>query len=384
MTDAAIGAASSASLPESGKRVTWTELFFDLVFAYAITQVSELLSAQHTPSHVGRALIVFIPVYWTWVGATMHGSLHDVDRPKTRIGIFIVALIGLFMALAVPASFGPDGVLFGASYWAARVVLLVLVRAAYRGTRFNSFVVAAVVSGPLLLVGGFVDENVRVVLWGLAACIDVSVPYLARRRLVGIPFEPAHLAERYGLFVIIALGESVVAIGVSAGHQSVTPTLLSAMAVSFTLTVALWWVYFVYAAAAIRYGLQRADVPIEVIRPVLPYGHLGFVAGIIASATAVGAVIAEPSSHLGFEMAALLFGGVALYLATFGYTRWAMFRTVSGPRLIAASVCVMVVPAAVAVPAGAALLILTVIVVSLNLIEAHLVPPGASWLATHE
>lgn len=365
--------------PDLDKRVTWVELFFDLVFVVAVTQVSGLLHADHGWSGVARAVVVFIPIYWAWVGTTMHANLHDVDQPRDRLGVFAVALCGLFMALALPQAYGSRGLLFGAGYWAARLMLFGLVRRSYRGVGFNPFTSGAFVTGPLLLAGGLAHGPARIGLWASAAVVDLVVPYASRRRLTRIPFEPGHLSERYGLFVIIAFGESVVATGVTAGREPLTPDRAAAVAVAFVLVCALWWVYFAFAAGAIRYGLRTADVPIEVIRPVLPYGHLGFVAGIIAIAAAVGEVILHPWTHRHVGTAALLFGGTALYLATFGYTRWKMFHTLSTPRLTAAGVCLALLPPAPQVPALAALTTITVVVIALDAVEARILPRTPLW-----
>ena len=360
-------------MPAQEKRVTWVELFFDLVFVVAITQVSGLLHENHSWSGAGQALIVFIPIYWAWVGMTMHANLHDVDRTRARLAVFAVGLCGLFMAMALPEVYGSRGLLFGASYWAARLVLDMLMRRSYRGVGFNPFTAGAFVTGPLLTLGGLFDGQVRVALWALAAAVDLLVPFLARRGMTRIAYEPSHLPERFGLFLIIALGESVAETGVVAGRLPVTVDRLVAVAVAFALVCALWWVYFVFAAGVIRHAVRTAEVAIEVIRPVLPYGHLAFVGGIIAIAAATGEVITHPLAHLHADAAALLFGGAALYLATFGYTRWRMFRTVSTPRLSAAAACLALLPLAGLVPALAAMAALTAVLVALNVWEARIV-----------
>ena len=361
------------------KRVTWVELFFDLVFVFAVTQVSGVLHADHSPAGIARALIVFVPTYWAWVGTTMHANLHEVDRLLDRLGIFAIGLCGLFMALALPSAYRAHGLLFGASYWAARLVLFPLVQHTYRSVGFNSFTAAAFVSGPLLVLGGLVEGNARAGLWAVAAAIDLLVPYLARARLARVPYEPSHLAERFGLFVIIALGESVVAIGVAATDQTLTGSRLTAVAIGFALNCALWWVYFVFAASVIRYRLVSAEVAIEVIRPVLPYGHLGFIAGIIAIAAGIGAVIVAPTAHLHTDTAGLLFGGAAVYLTTFGYTRWQMFHTLATPRLAAAAASLALLPFARHVPAVACVAALTAVLTGLNLFEARTIPRTRLW-----
>ncbi|WP_322751220.1 MULTISPECIES: low temperature requirement protein A [unclassified Frankia] len=361
-------------MSDQEKRVAWVELFFDLVFVVAVTQVSSLLHTDHSWSGAARALVVFIPIYWAWVGMTMHANLHDVDRTRARLAVFAVGLCGLFMALALPEAYRSRGLLFGVSYWAARLLLYALMRRSYRGVGFNPFTVAAFVTGPLLALGGLTDGRVRVALWALAAGVDLFVPVLARRRMTRIAYEPSHLPERFGLFLIIALGESVAETGVVAGRQPATLARLAAVAAAFALACALWWVYFVFAAGAIRYAVRTAEVAIDVIRPVLPYGHLGFIGGIIAIAAATGEVIMNPLAHPHTDTAALLFGGAALYLATFGYTRWRMFRTVSTARLSAAALCLAALPLTGQIPALAAMTALTVVVVALNVWEARTVP----------
>src|SRR4029453_38476 len=165
------------------KRVTWAELFFDLVFVFAVTQVSALLHNDHTWAGVGRALVVFIPVWWAWVGMSIYANTHDVDNDLDRIGIFTVGLGSLFMALGLTAPYGRDGALFGGSYWACRLLLAILVFRGPRWATFNSFSVAALVTGPLMLAGGLLHGGWRIGLWATAALIDPAIPALTPRPL---------------------------------------------------------------------------------------------------------------------------------------------------------------------------------------------------------
>src|SRR5262249_3167257 len=143
---------TGAELGGAEKRVTWAELFFDLVFVFAITQVSELLHHDHSWAGVGRALIVFVPIWWAWVGTTIHANRHDVDTVHDTLGIFVVGLGSLGMALALPGAYGDRGALFGAAYLFLRLVLGVLVFRDWRGLRVNSFSVGMLGTGPLLLI----------------------------------------------------------------------------------------------------------------------------------------------------------------------------------------------------------------------------------------
>ncbi|WP_214324271.1 low temperature requirement protein A [Nonomuraea sediminis] len=358
------------SVPEvKEKRVTWAELFFDLVFVFAITEVSALLHADHTWAGLGRALVIFVPIYWAWVGTSIHANTTDVDTPFERIGIFVTGLCALFMALAVPQAYGERGVLFGASYYAARLILAYLV---FRGQplTLRAFSIAAFVSGPLLLVGGFLDMPARVAVWALAALVDVSAPRIARGRLQGVRFHPEHLPERFGLFLIIALGESIVATGMPAATAPhLSAGMVAAVTAAFVLACGLWWVYYHYAASAILHALRTAAVQTEIIRPVLSYGHLAFIAGIVTMASGMAEVVAHPSALTPLPTAGLLYGGCALYLATFGYTRWRMFRAWAKTRLGAAAVVLVLLPVTPLLPALAALSLLAALIVALNVLE---------------
>ncbi|GGN67743.1 low temperature requirement protein A [Actinoplanes lobatus] len=352
------------------KRVTWAELFFDLVFVFAVTQASHLLHDDHSWAGVGRALIVFVPVYWAWVGTSVHANTHDVDNPVDRIGMFGVGLASLFMALALPHAYDDHGILLGAAYWAARLILAALVFRGWRGIPVNTFSVSAVVTGPLMLAGGLADGWLRVTLWATAAVIDLLTPRLVRRRLALVKFDAHHLPERFGLFQIIALGESVVAVGGVAAGEPLTSPRLFAVAAAFALVCGLWWVYFSYAADGIRHALATTEVQTDVVRAVLAYGHLLFIGGVIAVAVGLAEVVSHPTDHLHLDTAGLLFGGAALYLGTFAYTRWRMFRIVGWGRAAAALSALLLLPLAVLLPAVVALSALVLVLVVLNVTEA--------------
>jgi low temperature requirement protein LtrA len=354
------------------KRVDWAELFFDLVFVVAVTRVSTVLEHDHTWGGLLRALIVFVPIYWTWVGTAIQTNLNDVTRPYLRLRVFAVALAGIFMALSLPEAYDGLALLFACAYWGGRILLGVGVfRAAWQAGRapINPFVVSMVVSGPMLVVGALCAGDIRELIWGLAALLDLSTPTLLRGRLRNMHFDAGHLAERFGLFLLIALGESVVAIGTSTSftHPGVVDAV--AIAAAFALSCGLWWVYFHFAADAMRYSLATARVQLDITRLVLSYGHLAFIGAVIVVSVGLRESIAAPSEHLSWAVTGLLFGGTALYLATFGFTRWAMFRLVSWTRLTAAAAVLVLMPISPQVPAVAALLGLALVLAVLNVVE---------------
>jgi low temperature requirement protein LtrA len=366
------------AVEQQEKRVTWAELFVDLVFVFAVTEVSTLLRHDHGWAGVGRAAVVFVPLYWVWVGLSIHANTHDVENPLDRMGMFAVALCSLFMALAVPGAYGGHrygdrGLLYAASCLAARVILVGLV---LRGRQMEprAFVITAFLIGPLLVVGGFLDGTARELVWAAGALVALATPKLVRQRMFRVRFDPAHLPERFGLLLIIALGESIVATGATAvGATRLTAGEVAAVAAAFTLACGLWWVYFVYAASAVRHAMGFENLRIDLIRQVLSYAHLVFISGIIAVAAALGEVVAHPDRRLGGAEAGLLYGGCALYLATFGYTRWRMFGLVATTRLSAAAVALVLLPVVAHGSGLAALWLLAAVLVALNAVEYALV-----------
>ena len=358
---------------EQEKRVGWPELFFDLVFVFAVTGVSGLLEVDHSWGGVLRAAIVFVPFYWLWVGTAIQTNLQDVDRAPTRIAVFTIALCAIFMAIALPEVYGGLGLLFAGAYWVGR---LVLGRDVLRGVRHGRWpgltpvTVSMVLTGPLLVVGALTDDVVREVIWAAAAVIDLSTPTVLRSRLRRLHVNAAHLSERFGLFVLIALGESVVAIGASTrGDHGLTVWVGVAVAAAFLLVCGLWWVYFQFAAQAVRYAMGSASVQLDITRLVLSYGHFLFIFAIILLAVGLHETVAEPTHHLEIAVAAMLLGGTALYLATFGFTRWAMFHLVSVTRLTTAGVMVALIPLALVVPGLVVLALAAVAVTGLNVVE---------------
>jgi low temperature requirement protein LtrA len=219
----------------------------------------------------------------------------------------------------------------------------------------------------------------REAVWLVAALIDLSTPTVLRSRLRMMHFDAAHLTERFGLFVLIALGESVVKIGEpAAASDHLSVSVLVAVVVAFGVSCALWWVYFFFAADAMRFALATATVQLNVTRHVLSYGHLSFIAAIIAVAVGMTETIDHPGDRLGWGVVALLYGGTAMYLATFGYTRWMMFRLFSATRVIGAVVVLAVMPIAPQVSALAATALLCVVLVALNIVEYRRVHRAAA------
>ena len=167
------------------------------------------------------------------------------------------------------------------------------------------------------------------------------------------------------------MGESVVLVGAVAATRPLTPLRLTAVATTYGLAFSLWWIYFHLAARSIQQAMERAEVRTEVMRPVLTYGHLCFIGSVAAIAVGLAEVVEEPAQRLHGDTAGLLFGGTALYLATFAYTRWRMYRRTSWGRLAGAAASLVLIPLGMSVPAVVAVLMLIVVVAAVNVGEAR-------------
>jgi low temperature requirement protein LtrA len=238
---------------ESGHReehqVTPLELFFDLVFVFAITQVTSLLADDPTWTGVLRGVLVLAALWWAWSTYAWLTSTIDVDEGGVRLVMLGAMAVMFGVALAVPGSFGNDAVLFGVAYFLVRVLHLVLSAIpawedpGRRGALVR-FAPTAILGASLLIVAGFLEGNVRIAVWVVALAVDYLGPVLLGVDQ-GWKVAPEHFAERHGLFIIIALGESFIAIGVGlgAGFELVTG-VIAAAALGIAAIAALWWLYF--------------------------------------------------------------------------------------------------------------------------------------------
>jgi low temperature requirement protein LtrA len=229
--------------------------------------------------------------------------------------------------------------------------------------------VGAVVATPLLLIGGLMDGMTRTVLWAIAAFFDVSTAWILRGRLAQVRLTPLHYTHRYGLLLILVLGESVIAVGAVAATEPLTPVRLTTIGLSYVLACALWWTYFVYGLADFRRAMARADRQAELRRSVLAYGHLLFSFGIVAVAVGLSEAVAQPLEHLRKSQVALLFAGSGLFLSTFAYTHWRIHREIAWRRVAAGVTCLILMPLSTHIPAVSALTLLVLVVVTVSLSE---------------
>jgi low temperature requirement protein LtrA len=352
--------------PDAEHQVTPLELFFDLVFVFAITQVTSLLANDPSWGGVLRGMLVLAALWWAWTGYAWLTSAMDVDEGGVRLAMLASMGAMLVVALAVPGIFGDDAVIFGVAYLLVRVLHLVLSAIVSRDDpdRRGALLrfVPTAISGPsLLVVAGFLEGDLRIVVWVVALAIDYLGP-----TVIGVGrgwrVAPEHFAERHGLIVLIALGESIIAIGVGAGFELTKGVILGA-ALGIVVVSALWWLYFDVAAIVARRRLMEAT-GLELHRLALhaySYLHLPMVAGVVLFALGLKTTLGDVGESLDTVPAVALFGGVALYLL--GHIAY-LYRATGylfRRRTVGAVLLLALAPAAVAIPALAALAVVSAV-----------------------
>ena len=305
-------------MPDREQRVTPLELFFDLVFVFGLTQVTSLMADDPTWPGLGRGLLVLAAIWWAWTGYAWLTNTLEPEAAAVRVAMVAAMAAMLVVALAIPGAFAEDGVLFAVAYLFVRLLFLLLY--ALAGKRdpdlFGAVVrvaPAGLVAPALLIVAGFLGGDVRVGLWIAALAIDYGWAFLGRG--AGWRVSPAHFAERYGLIVIIALGESVVAIGVGVMGVELTVGVVTAAALAVVSLAALWWAYFdVYAVMGQRELTSATGAArVRFARDHYSYLHLPMVAGVVLFALGLKKTMEHVDEPLDVVPAAALCGGVALY-----------------------------------------------------------------------
>jgi low temperature requirement protein LtrA len=350
----------SAGSENAEHQVTPLELFFDLVFVFAITQVTSLIARDPTWHGVLRGMLVLVALWWAWTGYAWLTSTMDVDEGGVRLAVLTSMGAMLVVALAVPHAFGDHGVLFGVAYLLVRVLHVVLYAIVGRDDHdllgaVLRFAPTAIAGASLLVLAGFVEGDARVALWLVALAIDYLGPAVfgARR---GWRIAPEHFAERHGLIVLIALGESIVAIGVGAGLD-LTAGVIVAAALGVVVVSALWWLYFDVAAILARRRLVDASgtEQARIARDAYSYLHLPMVAGIVLFAFGLKTTLAHVGDELDTVATLGLCGGVALYFLAHICFLMRTTRRLWRRRTVGAIVLLALWPAALTIPSLAAL-----------------------------
>jgi low temperature requirement protein LtrA len=359
MSVAETAAAQEGQPHESEKRVAPLELFFDLVFVFALTQVTALMSDDPTWEGLGQGMLVLVALWWAWGAYAWLTNYIAADEGVERLLMF--ASMGAFLvaALAVPHAFGEDALLFGIAYAAARWLHIFIWAEANDDIDTGEAIVrlarTAVPAPALLIVAGLVDDGtVRAALWILALGLDLSGPYVFGVR--GFRVSAGHFAERFSLIVIIALGESIVAIGAGIEGE-IDAGIVAAALLGLIAACALWWAYFdvVALVAERRFRAMTDDLRVRIARDSYSYLHLPMIAGIVLLALGVKKTVADVDEPLKLVPAVALFGGIALYYAGHVGFRLRNLGSVNRVRFTALVVSLALIPVAVEVDALVAL-----------------------------
>jgi low temperature requirement protein LtrA len=367
--------AQTGPVEPEDQRVTSLELFFDLVLVFAITQVTGFISADPTWTRLVEGLAILAALWWAWVSYAWLANTAASDEGAARVVLLAAMGALLVTSLAVPKAFGDDALAFGVAYFGVRLLHLGSYLVVARGDPVLRRVVmrlaATVVPAALALVAaGLVDGTARALCWALALAIDYGG--LAVRGVDGWRVEPAHFAERHGLIIIIALGESIVALGLGAQDHRLGADIVIAALLGMAVAGAMWWAYFDVAAivAERRFKAMERVEQVRMARDSYTYLHLPMVAGIIVFAVGAKKTLAHVDEHLHAVEAFALCGGVALYLLALSAFKRRNVGTWNGRRSLVAALLLAFWPLATQLPALLALAVVAALACGLIAWEA--------------
>ncbi|HET7418210.1 MAG TPA: low temperature requirement protein A [Solirubrobacterales bacterium] len=368
-----------------GERVTPLELFFDLVFVLAITQCTALMSHDQSWSGLAQGLLILGVLWWAWVGYSWLTSVIDPEAEAVRFVIFIAMAALLIVSLCVQEAFDNLALTFALGigvFRTAHIALFMLAGADDEDLRRSviGLAVSTAVAVGILVLASFFDGLAQGALWALAIFLDMAGPYFFGSE--GWKLVPGHFAERHGLILIIALGESIVAIGVGASG-ALDLGIGTAAVLGVFLAAALWWTYFDVVALISARRLGEAEVgrvQNELARDSYSYIHLLLVAGVVLTAFGMKVTIGHHSEHLHDVPAFGLLGGLAIFLLGLVAFRYRHVRSINRERLGLAIVLLILVPVATAVPALISLAVAVVLIWAMIAYEHQGYGPGREQL----
>lgn len=360
---------------------SFAELFFDLVFVLAVTQLSSALIHDLTIAGAAKTLFLLLAAWWAWIYTTWMTNWFDPETRAVRAILLVGMLASLCGAIAIPHAFDDRAGLFVIGYVGIQVVRNAFMVLATRRSDplhlplVRIFVWSAWVS-MIWLAGALVEGETRVAVWIVALVLDYAGPlagHWAPRLGRSVPADwelvPSHFTERVQLFMIIALGETIVAAGVTASELEINAMRIAAVLVSFGVTVAFWWLYFDYHAKRVEQTLQAREAERGRLGEVLSYLHVPVVAGVIVSAVAAELVIAHPGERLQSNELLPLAAGPALFLVGSLFFKASVLHAQWRQRLVAAVMVLLVTVSGAFAPALAVWSLVLIVLVGLALYE---------------
>ncbi|MGI8511674.1 MAG: low temperature requirement protein A [Solirubrobacteraceae bacterium] len=361
---------SASARGDDDARVTPLELFFDLVLVLALTQCTALMADQPTWEGMAKGLLVLGMIWWAWVGYSWLTSVVDPEDELVRLTIFLAMAALLVASLAIPDAFENLGLLFALSYGIVRAAHIALFHVASQDepglrTAVLGLAASSTLGVGLLIAASFTDGALQGGLWTLALVLDAGGPLVINPE--GWKLVPAHFAERHGLIVIIALGESIVAIGVGS-EAGVDAGVVAAAVGGIVIAAALWWLYFDVVALVAERRLSNAAPGRErntIARDSFSLMHFPMIAGIVLLALGLKKTLADVEEPLKLVPAFALLGGTALYLLAHVAFRYRNIHRLSAQRLGCAALLLALLPAAVELPALATVGIVAAVLAAL-------------------
>jgi low temperature requirement protein LtrA len=343
------------------QRVTNIELFFDLVYVFAVTQLSHYLLGHADLRGALQAGLLLLMVWLVWVYTTWVTNWLDPDLMAVRLLLVVLMLVSLAMSVSLPRAFEDLGLWVGGAYAVQQIGRTVFMVIALRGhpleSNFQRILAWCVASSALAIAGGLAHGNARALLWLGSVCVDLLggvvgfyTPGLGRSRTSDWTIEGGHFAERCQAFILIALGESIVIIGATLTEKPVNWSNVTAFVVAFAGAVALWWLYFDQSAEAAAEKIARSDDPGRLGRSAYHFIHPVMVAGVIVAAAADQKVLSGPDATASAASAWMILGGPALFLAGHAAFKLVVWRSVSWPRVAGIAALALLALAAKAIP----------------------------------
>src|SRR5712671_3293239 len=316
-----------ANVPNQHSRVTYAELFFDLVFVFAVTQISHALLGRFTPLGALQTTLLFLGVWWVWVYTAWVTNWLNPELTPVRVLLFLMMLGGLVLSTSIPKAFESRGLWFAIAYAAMQVgrtiFLLASVPRAQPSVRMNAIriLVWLSISALFWIAGGIAEGHSRLLLWAVAlgieyisAAVRFWIPKYGASSIEDWAVEGGHMAERCAGFIIIALGESIVVTGATFADLAWTTETVSAFASAFIGSLAMWWIYFHRGAEAGSELISKSSEPGRLARLAYTYLHMPIVEGIILSAVADELVLQHPAGHSDLNTVLSAIGGPLLFL----------------------------------------------------------------------
>ncbi len=339
-------------------RVSFVELFFDLVFVFAVTQLSHSLIEHFSPLGAVQTLLLMLAIWWVWVYTAWFTNWLDPDKLPVRLAMMAMMIAGLIMAASIPKAFESRGAPFAVAYAAMQIGRTLFFLWAVRGHRrmtvtFQGIFAWLLLSAFFWIAGALVEGLERLALWGVAMGVELVspaigfwVPGLGRSTTADWDVEGGHMAERCGLFIIIALGESILVTGAAFAGLEWTTANVTAFVTSFVGSLAMWWLYFDVSAEAGSRAISESHDPGRIARLAYTYVHLPLVAGIIVAAAADELVLAHPTGQTDGPATITILGSAAIYLTGHALFAWSITGRVPMPSIAGVGVLALLVPVA--------------------------------------